>query len=173
MSRIVPRVALIGQAYIQFSSEPFLISKENSQLAFLNYVVDRTPVPLDITDDDVKALEILLKQSKIPDEFYYYWNDAVNTSEYSSKLLAMFSAIETLVKKTAGKKDFSKLEKILGKRLKRKLWSQKNDWLIALRHRLTHGEYFLFTDFKDDYIDLIHKRIIRYFNKNVLKADLI
>ena len=54
-----------------------------------------------------KALLALLGCPQIPEEFFYYWNDAVNSTGYSSKLVLMFSAIEALVKKPDGEKDFA------------------------------------------------------------------
>ena len=143
LARIIPRIAFIGQAYIEFVQQPFLISKETSKIAFLSFFKERGAVPLCFMAQDLKALESLLrKKRRIPEEFFYYWNDAVNTTGYSSKLLLMFSAIESFVKKKDGKKNFKKLERILGKRLKITVWGEEGkDNKNALRHRLTHGEY--------------------------------
>jgi hypothetical protein len=57
------------------------------------------------------------------------------------------------------------------------LWKELNDILYApgdkwLRHRLTHGEYFFATDFNKNYVEEIHKKIIDYFNNDILKSNL-
>ena len=108
LGKIIPRVSLIIQCFIEFLNEPFIIHKENSDVAFFRYTTDRGSVGLMFMEKEKKALDILLVDIKVPDAFYRYWNDAVNTTGYSSKLLLMFSAIEALVKKD-GKK--------IGKRL--------------------------------------------------------
>ena len=40
----------------------------------------------------------MLRDAEIPDEFFYYWNDATNSSGYAAKLGLMFSAVEVLAK---------------------------------------------------------------------------
>jgi hypothetical protein len=113
-------------------------------------------------------LQTLFANTAIPDEFYKYWNDAVNTIGYSPKLLLMFSALEALVKKPNGKKDWALLESILGTDLKDKIFTPRT----GLRHRLTHGEYFNPTDTSDDYVRVIHKKVVEYFN-GLLGSDVI
>ncbi len=107
-------------------------------------------------------------ESEIPEEFYKYWNDAVNTQNYSSKLLIMFSAIEAMVR-GRDKKTFPKpadlTEKILGKNLSDEIFAPGN----GLRNRLVHGEYFKDEDANKNYRDLIHKKVLSYFNQSVLK----
>ena len=59
-----------------------------------------------------------MTDSRIPDEFFWYWNDATNSTGYASKLLLMLSAVETLVNKPVTKgrpeMDYDKLVRILG-----------------------------------------------------------
>lgn len=98
-------------------------------------------------EDEQKALKLLLDNSVIPDEFYYYWNDATNSSGYASKLVLMFSAVEALVKiateKGRPQKDWEKLELILGPELKKDLWGTEKEHRNALRHRLIHGDVLI------------------------------
>jgi hypothetical protein len=169
INRIIPRTSLIVQCYIQYWTEPFLVLKEGSDVAFFRYTKDSGPVGLMFTENHRDALALLLSNCSIPNEFFYYWNDAVNAVGYSSKLLLMFSAIEALVKKN-GKKDWQLLEQILGKQLKVDLFGQSN---TGLRHRLVHGEYFNAGDSGNNYLDLVHKKIITYFNDAIFGRKLL
>ena len=173
MAKIVPRIALISQCYIEFLYQPFLILKLDASEAFFRFTYDRGGTGLMLMGKEKKALAVLLENSQIPEEFFYYWNDAVNSTGYSSKLVLMFSAIESLVKIRKGKKDWEKLERILGVELKTALWGTKEDHFDCLRHRLIHGEYFNPDDSGKDYLDLVHKKIISYFNDSILEEKLI
>jgi hypothetical protein len=128
--------------------------------------------------NELKALELLLKKDSIPVEFFLYWNDAVNTIGYSAKLLIMFFALEALVKHKMGllwsnpHLRNSYREKIIGKRLLEKFYAPGHS-VDGLRNRLNHGEYLSGDDVKKNYVDIMHKRIIRYFNNRVLRKKLI
>src|SRR5262249_1165727 len=74
MTRIVSRMAFIGQAYHTDLGEPYLIRKDNSPIAFFRYSTDREPVPLMFTGEELEALDKLLAAANIPDAFYLYWN---------------------------------------------------------------------------------------------------
>jgi len=177
LSKIIPRISLISQAYIEYSTEPFLIYKNKSDIAFFRYTRDARPVGLMFLEEELRALKILMKQTKIPNEFFYYWNDTTNTIGYSAKLLLMFSAVEALARqlvrqsKQKGKKktkgDFEK--EILGDELYKECFEQKT----GLRNRLAHGDYFQLNDFRKNYVEIIHKKVINYFNKEIFREDLI
>lgn len=178
LAKIVPRIALISQCYVQHLDQSFLIHRTDSPVAFVKYRVEKKGVGLMFREQHLKALGLLLEHSEVPEEFYYYWNDAVNTVGYSSKLLLMLSAIEALVKVLADKDKekegyYKKLELILGLDLKTDLFGVKGHSDNALRNRLVHGEYFNGGDSGKDYVDRIHKKIISYFNDVVLKEKLI
>ncbi len=170
--QIIPKIALISQCYIDFVNESFLIHREDSDTAFIRIVKDRSPVGLMFMEDHLKALDVLHRNLQIPDEFYFYWNDATNATGYSSKLLLMFSAIEALAKRN-DKKDFNFIELILGKELKIELFGIKGNSRSGLRHRLVHGEYFNGTDSGKDYFGEVHKRILHYFNSEIFHAKLL
>ncbi len=171
LAKTIPRISLIGQCYISFTNEPFLITRKDKydDIGYFKFIRNVKHVGLMFMNRDVSGLNILLNNTDIPDSFYYYWNDAVNTIGYSSKLLLMFSAIENLAKLPDGKKDWVKVEKILGKELKDKIYTPNS----GLRHRLTHGEYFNTSDSDDNYLDLIHKKVISYFNQEIFKSTVI
>lgn len=177
MAKIIPKVALIGQCYVEYLAQPFLIHRIDSELALLKYVEHVKGVGLMFREKQLDGLKLLLTKPEIPEEFYYYWNDAVNTVGYSSKLLLMFSAIEALVKVRSGtkqgEKDWDKLERILGSELKAEIWGVIKNTSNALRHRLVHGEYFNPIDSGKDYVDLIHKRVICYFNDSIFGKKLL
>lgn len=161
---IIPKISFISQAYIDFRIQPFLVHKNESQIAVTNYVAESKPVGLMFGNDDVKVLTELVKNKDIPKEFFLYWNDAVNTTGYSAKLLLMFSAIEALTKKPNGKPNYTLREEVLGKELKFEIFGDKNKSKTALRNRIIHGEYFSVDD-KKNYVGAIHSKIIHYFNK--------
>lgn len=177
LARIVPRVALIGQCYVDSVFQPFLILRDDKDVAFFRYVRNSGAVGLMFMDKELKALNQLLVNSDVPEEFYYYWNDAINSIGYSPKLLLMFSAIEALVKirngPATGQKDWAKLEQILGAELKMELWGERGDSENALRHRLVHGEYFRPEDSEKNYVDLVHKKMVAYFNGVIFREELI
>jgi len=171
LNRIIPRIALISQCYVNFINESFLITKEESDNAFFGLSIDSKYVGLMFQENEQKILNQLLVND-VPENFYKYWNDAVNTTGYSSKLLIMLSALEAISKKTNGKKDWDKLTEILGEELKDKLFERNK----GLRNRLVHGEYFS----KDDatnFVQEIHKAVIKYFNKqngdNKINEDVV
>ncbi len=171
--KIVPRIALISQSYIEYHVEPFVVHKKDSDTAFFHCTKDRESGGLMFMENEKQALDEILASAQVPDEFYYYWNDAVNTIGYSAKLLLMFSALEALAKKR-DKKKFQKpidlYSYILGKRLANKIFAQT----MGLRHRLVHGEYLSpKQDGKKNYLDLIHKKVILFFNKKVLSKPLL
>jgi len=177
LAKIIPRISLISQAYIEYATQPFLIHKDESDIAFFRFTRDTEPVGLMFMEEELKALEILIKKPETPDEFFYYWNDATNTIGYSAKLLLMFSAIESLAKqlvkesKEKGKKKPKKefMKEILGSDLYKKCFEPTK----GLRNRLVHGDYFQQNDFKKNYLEIIHKKVISYFNREVFKENLI
>jgi hypothetical protein len=166
--RIAPRISLIGQSYIQYLVQPFLLTKSGSDTGYFYYPFDKGPTGLMFQEGEREALELLLKNKKVPEEFYLYWNDAVNTSGYSGKLLTMFSALEALIRHPDDSKDWALLESILGKDLKEKIYKRNN----GLRHRLIHGEYYSDED-TENFMVLIHRKVIKYFNDQVMKKKLI
>ncbi len=171
--KIVPRIALISQSYIEYHFEPFIVHKKDSDKVFFHCTQDRESGGLMFMENEKLALDELFVSTEIPDEFYYYWNDAVNTLGYSAKLLLMFSALEALAKKR-DKKKFTKpidlYTYILGKGLANKIFAQT----AGLRHRLVHGEYLSpKKDGKKNYLDLIHKKVISFFNKKILSRPLL
>lgn len=173
LSRLISRISLISQSYIEYLSEPFLINKTGSNTAFFRYTNDVGVVGLMFMDNDQKALKILLdKKYNIPESFYYYWKDAVNANGLSSKLLLMFSAIEALVKKNR-KKDWNLMNEILGKDLVEELFGTKEMPNKGLRHRLVHGEYFDSRDNGRNYLEVIHNKVIKYFNDKIFQKSLI
>ena len=169
LSKITPKVSFTSQCYIETLNQPFLIVKEGTKFGYFYDAYDLKPVGLMFRENQRTALKILLK-STISDSFFYYWNDAVNTPGYTPKLLLMFSAIEALAKLPNGKKDWDRIEKILGKKLKNELFKTNDE---GLRDRLVHGEYFSEIDFNKNYFISIHKKIIAYFNNEIFKMELL
>jgi hypothetical protein len=166
--RIMPRIALIGQSYIQYLVQAYLITKEGSDVAYLYYPFDVGPTGLVFQEEERKALDLLLNDKNIPEEFFLYWNDAVNTEGYAGKLLIMFAALYALAKKPNGQNDFTLIEAILGKELKEDIFTPRT----GLRHRLSHGEYFSDQDTKN-YVEDVHKKVVTYFNDSIFKEKLI
>lgn len=172
LSRLIPRISLIAQAYIEYSTEPLLIYKIGSEVALFRYVKNVDPVGLMFMENEEEALNGLLSNKEIPENFYYYWNDAVNAVGYSAKLLLMFSAVEALsrnLERISGKKFYEIRGDILGKDLAEEIFGQ-ND---GLRHRLSHGDYLDGRDNGKNYVETVHNKIISYFNDSVLHKKLI
>lgn len=167
---IVPKIAFISQCYTEYLGEPFLIHKEGSNAAYFRYVRDRKATPLHFNDKSLEALR-RLAINDISNEFFYYWNDMVNSTGYSSKLLLMCSALEALEKSNLNKKNKHHFrEDILGKALKEKIYADNNR---GIRHRLVHGEYFSAETDQENYLDQIYRKVIKYFNDNLFEKKLI
>lgn len=169
LARIVPRVSFISQCYAEYYSQPILVTRSDLDVAFFRCTKDRGSVPLMFCEEELHALKALLSDDAIPDAFFYYWNDAVNAVGYTAKLLLMFAAIETLVRRPDGTKDFSIRKKILGDSLAAAIYKQPN----GIRHRLAHGEYFSGPDSDVDYLEVMHKKVMAFFNGEVLKNEWI
>ena len=178
LGEIIPRVSFVSQCYVDFVNQPYFIHKKGSELAYFRNTYEGRDSGLMFGENELVALKLLLKKKSIPVEFFLYWNNAVNTIGYSAKLLIMFSALEALVKHKMGARWNQKhlrnsyRGKIIGKRLLKKFYAP-NHSNNGLRNRLNHGEYLSNTDVKKNYVDLMHKRIIRYFNNRVLNKKLI
>jgi hypothetical protein len=170
---VVPRISLVSQCYTEWLREPYLILKESCDVAYLRAVADSEPSGLMFMEEEKKALHLLLDYPQIPDEFFYYWNDATNSHGYSSKLLLMLLALEALAKKSKYRVDYAKLELILGKELKEHLWGTKEQSDDALRNRLIHGEYLHVRDGENNYLLLIHKKVMTYFNDSIFGNNLL
>lgn len=170
LNRLIPRIALISQSYTDYLLEPYMIHKIGSDAAFFAYTEPTSAFGLMFREKEQKALEILINDGTIPDAFYYYWNDAVNAIGYSAKLLLMFSAIEALVKKIGGKNWKNLRRKMLGASLDKNLFEKNNR---GLRHRLVHGEYFGGQDDGKNYLELVHNKVIKYFNDKIFQESLI
>ncbi len=170
LARILPRIAFTGGAYVNYLYESFLITKENCDIGYFRHLSSEDPVPLMFTVDKLADLRILVDNEEIPNEFFYYWNDATNLLRisYSARLQLIFSALEALAKKQPCKKHIF-LEGVLGKDLHDQIYARK----VGLRHRLSHGEYLTFDDTKEDYVKRIWKKVMDYFNTNIFRQTLL
>lgn len=173
LARLVPRIALVSQCYTEYLGQPLLIRRTNPNVAFVRWTHERGATGLMFMDDELKAFRLLLTNSQIPIEFFWYWNDATNSTGYASKLLLMLSAVEALVKirkgTRKGQKSRAKLDRILGRKLRVALWGKPKDSRNALRNRLVHGEYFNPIDGQTDFFVLLHQKVIQYFNRVILQ----
>lgn len=175
--RIVPRLSVACQCYIEFLGQPILIIREDRDIGFIHWVREDEPVGLSFMEQELEATKLLLQNKTLPEEFFYYWNDAINSMGYASKLLLMMAAVETLVKvpteRGRPQKDFEKMVLILGADLKEALWGKEGNSSHALRHRLAHGDYFAPEDSDQDYLLLLHRRVMTFLNQEILRADLL
>lgn len=169
ISRIITKISFIWQAYINYNYWSLLVKKWDIWLFFYRY--NDAPVWLNFWKSKQDILLDLYYNKDIPQEFFSYWYDLINTTWYLGKILLMSSSIESLAKckslsKWKNLKDFR--ENLLWKELANLLFETWNKWL---RHRLTHWEYFSPEDFKQNYVDAIHNRIIDYFNKEIININ--
>ncbi len=172
LNKLIPRISLICQSYIEFTREPFIVHDLSRDIAFFEYSQDVKSGGLMFMEKERDALIELLKHEEIPEPFYHYWNDAVNASGYSAKLLLMFSAMEAMARKrnkSVFKKPIDLYTKILGEDLATEIFSDED----GLRNRLVHGEYFNGDDSGKNYLDTVHKKVIAYFNKEVFSKPYI
>jgi hypothetical protein len=170
LRQIVSRTSFVGQAYHTDLGQPYLIKKADSDVAIYRYTRERRPVPLHFNAETLQSLAILLDDARVPDAFYWYWNDAVNALGYSAKLVLMFAAVEVLFEKASKKKVdyYADIERVFGPKDKITLFGKDKDkGRSGVRQRLVHGDYFSEKD-TQNYVELIHKTIVRYFNDNVL-----
>ena len=177
LSKSVPRICTVSQCYTEFLGQPLFIVRADLNLAFGRWTFQRGDNGLMFWAAQLKAFNLLMDDPRIPDEFFWYWSDATNSTGYASKLMLMLSAVETLVNEPAingrPQKDYTKLEAILGPELKKEFWGEKGDSFDALRHRLAHGRYFAPRNAKKDYMNLLHQKVIAYLNDTILGEKLI
>lgn len=121
---------------------------------------------LDFSDNQLRALKLLIKNDSIPREFFYYWNDMINTTGYSAKLLLACAALDSLATENTRRE---KREEILGKELAEIIFKQK----IGVRHRLSHGEYLTQEADRENYLDQIYTKVIDFFNDKIFEEELI
>jgi len=149
-----------------------MIHRDGTDFAFFRYTEDRKAGGLMFMEKELAALKYLLKHKAVPEDFFYFWNDVMNTHSYPSKLLLMFSAVESLARhrnKNLHRNWYPYIEKILGKKLAKEIFNDRS----GLRNRLAHGEYFEVKDGKKDYVEIVHKRIMGYFNKEVFDVKVL
>jgi hypothetical protein len=60
LSRVIPRISLIGQAYTDFLQQPLLIVKDGDQVGFLRYIRKKAGVGLMFVEEHRQALIRLL-----------------------------------------------------------------------------------------------------------------
>lgn len=173
LRKTVPRIAFVSQCSADYPSQSWLVVREDLNVAFLRYTEPTSGVGLMFDEESLEALKALLVDKRIPDEFFYYWSDAVNTVGYSAKLLLMFSALEALVADKPKEEKYKEYEKIFGEEHKKELFGVRGESDDALRNRLVHGEYFEERHFSKNYVDVIHKKVIAYFNDHIFKKTLI
>ena len=177
VERITARTAFVSQGYVNFLLEPFLITRENDyskSVGFLRFTKDSQGIGLSLLEDQRRAIEALYTNSSIPDDFFLYWSAASTTTDYASKLLLMFGAIEALgrarnqiMDREIKTDEFRK--ELLGENLAADLFAQTT----GLRHQLAHGEYFNVAREQRNYLEEVHKAIVAFFNKAILKEELI
>lgn len=179
LSKSVPRICTVSQCYTEHLGQPLLIFRPDIGVAFVRWTQERGATGLMFGTKELTALNALMQDSRIPNEFFWYWNDATNATGYASKLMLMLSAVETLVNvpiPSSGKprKDYAKLEAILGPELKKEFWGEADkDNTDAIRHSLTHGRYFPPSAGQKDFLLILHQRVIAYLNNVILNEKLI
>ncbi len=70
MRRLIPRISLISQCYIDSVSQPFLIVKNGADVGFFRHTKDVDPVGLMFMEKQFKALAMLCRNTDIAEEFY-------------------------------------------------------------------------------------------------------
>lgn len=168
LNAIVPKISLISQCYTEYTAQPFLVRKEGSDFGCFRWIKSCEAVGLYFSNEQLRALELLVKNKEFPREFFYYWNDMVNAIGYAAKLLLFFAALDSL--EPNRKKRRAKYDEILGKELAEKLL-KGNDF--GIRHRLVHGNYFSQELDKENYLDLTYAKVIKYFNEKIFGDELI
>lgn len=175
LTKVVTRMAFVGQAYHTDIAQPYIIKRADSDMAYFRHIQDRQPVPLHFSQEEADSLNILLADASIPPSFYLYWNDAVNAMGYSAKLVLMFAALEILFGKASrsSAEYYAEIEKVFCADLKKELFGTPEDrGRSGLRQRLVHGNYLSERDTKD-YVEIIHKTIVRHFNHGMLASHPI
>src|SRR5262245_24362668 len=86
VARIVPRLSLVTQAYIEGTMQPFLFVSDVAAIGYLRYTKHADAVGLYLGVEELDAMNELLHDTTIPNEFFYYWNEAVATAGYTAKI---------------------------------------------------------------------------------------
>ena len=164
LQEVIERISFVGQAYITGDEMSYLVLRDD-EIGLFRYTYEDDPVPLMFMQSELQSLKILLRNNNIPRNFYRFWNEAVNNSNYFGKLAMMFSAVDSF-RRPDGSIDKSKRKDIFGVKLEKKLY-QVND--RGLRHRLIHG--LKISEGEEKYYwQLIHRAVIEWFNKGILQS---
>lgn len=170
LSKIVPRVAFISQCFMDYGQESFLAFKINNnpeKIAFVHHTTGRNTPGLMFMEEERNNFNKLKLEN---DEFFWYINDCYNAIGYTAKLLLMFAALESLAGKevkidkegeeyeTYNKEN---MKAILGDELYNKIYGKN-----GLRHKLSHGEYINSVFSGTNYVEILHNKILMYFNSN-------
>jgi len=169
LHHIIPKIAFISQCFTEYLGRSYLIHKKDTDIAYFQYSKEVEGSGVFFLDKHLEALTILSSENcQIPKAFFYYWNDMINTTGYSAKLLLLCAAIDSLAPNQQSKK--AKRVELLGKTLADKIFMKD----LGVRHRLSHGEYFSQEiDRYEDYLSQSYEQIIIYFNKKIFSKDLI
>lgn len=65
-----PRISLVSQCYVEYLTQPILILRQDSDIAFLRYAVEQKGVGLMFTDQEQQAFNFLLADSQILMSFF-------------------------------------------------------------------------------------------------------
>ena len=173
---IVCGLCLVGQAFTEYKMYSTLTTKKGSEYGLFFYFNELSEGNnLMFTPENLEALQKILEDKNDYTIFLKYWKDITNTPDMMAKLILYCASVDALTKVIA-KENWEKEKHdlridVLGKTLKEKLFGTKEDFSSAVRHKLVHGEYFNF----DNPLELkeLHESIIRYFNNEVLKEQVI
>jgi hypothetical protein len=163
LSKIIPKISLIWQAYIDSQTWSILIKKWNK--GYFHHIFNDNSVSLPFWKTQQNILMNLMENNNISEAFYYYWNELINTSWYLAKILIICAALDSLFPRK--ERNYWRI-KILWEKLANDLYESWDKWL---RHRLTHWEYFSPEDFQKNYVEEVHKKVIEYFNNEIITID--
>lgn len=171
---IVDRIAFVSQCFTMVELQPFLILKlnnnEHSQLAF-RYTDERPVVPLNFGREEKASLEALEGYRERGKPFRLL-REATIASSFYTRFVMLVAALEAIAGEVVDKKRGFKRKDgdyIRDEILKdAELYAGIFEPGTGIRNQLLHGAKVDLTSDRHaaiDYIDNIHKAILRYFRE--------
>jgi len=160
---LLDKISFVTQCYAAIEWEPFLVKREDRAEFFLLHSKGRNPVPLSFGKKERESLEKLEKYEEKGDPFYYL-GEAINASQFCSRLPMLTSALEGIAGekgKNSTNHRYIKNKILKDNKLHKKIFNGGS----GIRNQILHGKKI------DDgehgniaYNDIIYKKIINYFN---------
>ena len=165
LNPLVDKISFVTQCFAVIALESFLIKRPDRPEFFLRLSRDRGHVPLHFGDQELESLEALEEYEEKGDAFRYL-REAINSPDYYARFAMLVSSLEGIAgekKKDVTNRDYIKNTILKDETLYNNIFLRGN----GIRNQLLHGKKIdLQLHGGVNYVDIIYKKIVDYFNNN-------